>query len=100
MVGLSVRIACSGGTAEHANAPHPLVLLRARRKRPRYGCAAEHGDELAPPHSITSSARTSKLVGILSARNGHAAAPPTNPMNSRRLMSGLPQSPAAPSACV
>jgi hypothetical protein len=39
---------------EHADAPHPYGLLRARRKRPS-GCrAAEQADELAPLHSITS----------------------------------------------
>jgi hypothetical protein len=42
---------------QHADAPHTVWLLRARRERPR-GCrAAEHGDELAALHSITSSAR-------------------------------------------
>jgi hypothetical protein len=38
-------------------------LLRARRERP-CRCAAEHHDELAPLHSITSSARASKVGGI------------------------------------
>jgi hypothetical protein len=33
-------------------------LLRARRKRPRRRSAANKRDELAPPHSITSSARS------------------------------------------
>jgi hypothetical protein len=37
--GLSVRIGFSGGTGEHADAPHPLGLLRACRERP-YGCRA------------------------------------------------------------
>jgi hypothetical protein len=32
---------------EHANAPHPLGLLRARRERPRGHCAAEQRDEIA-----------------------------------------------------
>jgi len=36
-------------------------LLRARRERPR-SCTAEQRDELAPPHSITSSARSSREV--------------------------------------
>src|SRR5262249_38499999 len=40
-------------------------LLRARRDRPR-GCrAAEQGDELAPFHSITSSARASSVGGTV-----------------------------------
>src|SRR5262249_8110160 len=36
-------------------------LLRARHERPRGGGAAEERDELAPPHSITSSASASSL---------------------------------------
>src|SRR5262249_54574673 len=43
---------------EHADAPHPLALLRARCERP---CrrAAEATEEYTPPnHSITSSARS------------------------------------------
>jgi hypothetical protein len=35
---------------EHANAPHPLGLLRARRERPSGRRAAESQDELAPFH--------------------------------------------------
>ncbi|HVI61641.1 MAG TPA: hypothetical protein VM910_03465, partial [Bradyrhizobium sp.] len=35
-----------------------------RRERPR-GRAAEQRDELASPHSITSSARVSRVVGTL-----------------------------------
>jgi hypothetical protein len=50
---------------EHANPPDPLALLGARSERPRRCCAAEQGDELAPPdlrdHSITSSARASSI---------------------------------------
>src|SRR5262249_6311704 len=50
---------------EHADAPHVLALLRARRERPG-GCrAAEQRDELAASHSITSSAATSSLSGTL-----------------------------------
>src|SRR5262249_23714360 len=40
---------------------HPL--LRARRERPRRRRAAEQSDELAPLHSITSSAKASNLAG-------------------------------------
>src|SRR5260370_30075483 len=36
-------------------------LLRPRRKRPRSRRAAEQRDELAAPHSITSSASTSRV---------------------------------------
>ena len=38
-------------------------LLPARRERPRGRAAAEQGDELAPFHSITSSARASSVAG-------------------------------------
>src|SRR5262245_3343927 len=47
---------------EHADAPHPLALLRPRRQRPPRR-AAEQRDEFAPSHSITSSARASTLAG-------------------------------------
>ena len=40
-------------------------LLRARRERPRGSRAAEQRDELAPPHSITSSARASSVGGTV-----------------------------------
>src|SRR5262245_31962284 len=39
-------------------------LLRARRKRPRGSRATEQRHELAPHHSITSSARASMIGGI------------------------------------
>src|SRR5262249_44912173 len=39
-------------------------LLRARRERPCGGRAAEKRDELAPFHSITSSARASSIGGM------------------------------------
>ena len=47
--------------AKEADHPHRL-LLRTRRQRPRRR-AAEKRDELAPFHSITSSARASKVAG-------------------------------------
>src|SRR5262249_18456562 len=40
-----------------------LRLLPARRERPRSRCAAEKRDELAPLHSMTSSARASSIGG-------------------------------------
>src|SRR5215475_10966132 len=40
-----------------------LWLLRSRRNRPHRHRAAEQGDELAAPHSITSSARASSVGG-------------------------------------
>src|SRR5262245_38270383 len=62
--GLKHRIVRGAGQ-EDADPPHPLGLLRMRRERPRRGCAAEQRDELAPLHSITSSARASKLSGTM-----------------------------------
>src|SRR5262249_39263372 len=48
----------------HSSADLALVLLRTRHERP---CrrAANECDELAPPHSITSSARASTVAGIV-----------------------------------
>src|SRR5262249_22829078 len=51
---------------QHADASHALALLRARRERPRNGCAAEQRDEVSPVHSITSSARASSAGGTVS----------------------------------
>src|SRR6516165_11256291 len=48
--------------AGKAEAQH-LGLLRPRRERPRDGRAADKRDELAAPHSITSSARASSVGG-------------------------------------
>src|SRR5215510_12348149 len=50
---------------EHADAPHPLALLRMRRERPSRRRAAEQRDELAPLHSITSSAMLSSVGGTV-----------------------------------
>src|SRR5262249_45328231 len=50
---------------EHARAPHTLTLLRARRERPCRRHAAEERDELASPHSITSSAVASRVGGTV-----------------------------------
>ena len=54
--GLSFRIVRGRGH-QHANAPHPLGLLRARRERPRR-CAAQQANELTPSHSRPSSTMT------------------------------------------
>src|SRR5262249_43886450 len=48
---------------KHANPPHTLRLLRARRERPR-GRAAEEHDEVAAVHSMTSAARRRNDSGI------------------------------------
>ncbi len=50
---------------EDADAPHPLALLRPRRKWPRR-CAAHQRDEGAARHSITSSARPDSGSGTVS----------------------------------
>src|SRR5262249_47761432 len=47
---------------QHADTPR---LLRPRRERPCCSRAAEQRDELAPPHSITSSARASSAAAVL-----------------------------------
>src|SRR5262249_684203 len=63
--GLKLRVV-SGAGHQHADAPHPLRLLRARREGPSRRRTAEQRDELAASnHSITSSARTSSAVGIV-----------------------------------
>src|SRR5262249_37067626 len=62
MANLSLGIIL-GEIREHADAPHPLALLRDRRERPRRRRAAEQRDELASLHSITSSARARSVGG-------------------------------------
>src|SRR5262245_27086407 len=54
-----------GDIREHADAPRAFGLLRARRERPRNGRAAEKRYEVAPLHSMTSSARASRLSGTV-----------------------------------
>src|SRR5262249_39431328 len=48
---------------QECDAPHPVALLRARRQRPCDRRATEQRDELAPLHSITSSASASSPCG-------------------------------------
>ncbi|MGB7013254.1 MAG: hypothetical protein WBD97_23015, partial [Pseudolabrys sp.] len=60
--GLSFRIVL-GPIHEHADAPHPLGLLCARRERPRSRCAPEERDEVAAVHSMTSSASNCNDTG-------------------------------------
>src|SRR5215831_12462925 len=50
---------------QHADPPHALAPLRARRERPRGRRAAEQRYERAALHSITSSAATSSLSGTV-----------------------------------
>src|SRR5205807_1284004 len=62
-LGLPLRIAFVRAH-QHADAPHALAQLRACRERPCCRGDAQQRDELATPHhSITSSARTSKVGG-------------------------------------
>src|SRR5262249_51829721 len=60
---LGIGVGRNRSAREHADAPH-LLLLRARRKRPRRSHTAEQRDEVAAFHSITSSARASSIGGI------------------------------------
>src|SRR5215475_13672525 len=60
--GLKLRIV-SGAGHQHADTPYALALRRARRERPCCRRAAEKRDEVAPIHSITSSARASRVGG-------------------------------------
>src|SRR4029078_9718020 len=53
-----------GQIGEHADAPHALTGLRPRRERARWR-ASEQRDEVAPSHSITSSARASNVGGTV-----------------------------------
>src|SRR5262249_50878714 len=61
---LTFRI-IGGVIHEHADAPHALALLRARRERPCRRRATEQRDELAAVHSITSSAMASSEEGTV-----------------------------------
>src|SRR5258708_13514570 len=63
--GLSFPIV--GRSHQQPDAPHALGLLRTRRERPkqRRRRAAESQDELAAPHSITSSASCWRCSGTL-----------------------------------
>src|SRR5262252_8791584 len=65
---LCLRIAL-GKAHQHADPPHPAGLLRARREWTRHRRAAEQRDEFAPfhlrGHSMTSSARASRLSGTV-----------------------------------
>src|SRR5262249_49874881 len=61
---LTFRI-IGGEIHEHADAPHPVGLLRARRKRPGCRRATDERNERAPFHSIASSARASRVGGTV-----------------------------------
>src|SRR5262249_44708493 len=59
---LSIMVALEIGQ-QNTDPPHSIRLLRARGERPSDHCAAKNADELAPPHSITSSAREISVCG-------------------------------------
>jgi hypothetical protein len=62
---VAVQTLCGSRTGpEQPNGRQLSPLLRPRRERPRRG-GAKQRDELAPPHSITSSAMASSLSGIV-----------------------------------
>src|SRR5262249_40657308 len=64
----AVRERVLGLAAEEPDYRHRLRLLRARRKRPQCVSrrrAADECYECAPPHSITSSARTRNNSGMV-----------------------------------
>src|SRR6266508_3012965 len=61
---LQFRIGLSAAH-QYTNSPHTPVLLRAPRERPGCRRDAEQRDELAALHSITSSARASKVGGTV-----------------------------------
>src|SRR5262249_40125115 len=66
---LTFPIGLRVGSDQHADAPHPLALLRLHRERPGRR-AAEQRDELATfhlrGHSMTSSAMASRISWIVS----------------------------------
>src|SRR5262249_38471408 len=62
---LAIWIVIQGSGSDVSDAGSLPRLLRARRQRPRGYRAAEHRDELAPLHSITSSASASSAGGTV-----------------------------------
>src|SRR5262249_50684297 len=62
--GLPFRVVRSKGH-QHADTPHSAASLCAHPNRPRGRPAAEQRNELAAPHSITSSARASSVGGTV-----------------------------------
>jgi hypothetical protein len=79
-----------GRAHEHPDAPHSLALLRARRERPRRR-AAEQGDEIPPPHSITSSARAQgwKAVDCLANTWAYCPSPSSSSQAAARVIDAL-----------
>src|SRR5262249_34284530 len=61
----ALRSSVASNSDQHADPSPPLSVLRAPRERPCCRCTANERDELATPHSITSSAATSSLSGTV-----------------------------------
>src|SRR5262249_57983977 len=64
-----------GLRAQHADAPHTLALLRARRQRPR-GCdTTQKRDEFPPPHGAYPKAKDHKpiIAPCIAANSGHSS---------------------------
>src|SRR6516225_4674854 len=59
------KVVPHGSIIDDADPRQPIALLRVRRERPRDRRAADERDELAPLHSITSSARASSGAGTV-----------------------------------
>src|SRR5215468_12197698 len=62
--GLLVQSGWTAGPDGVRDTPHAIGLLRARRERPSRRRAADERDEVATPHSITSSASAKSLSGM------------------------------------
>src|SRR5262249_51962697 len=67
-----LALCCSRARAQKPNGRQLAGLLRARRERPCCRRATEQRDELAPLHSITSSARASSMGGYVQAERSVA----------------------------
>jgi len=50
---------------EHANAPHAVGLLRARRERPRHGCAAQTAEEISTSEWTEQDVFSTLPVGVI-----------------------------------
>jgi hypothetical protein len=62
---LNFRTTSAPPLSQHPDATNTFGLLSARRDGPRRHRACKSRDELAPLHSITSSARASSLSGTV-----------------------------------
>src|SRR5262249_48783119 len=72
--GLKIWIVCGGGQ-EYPDAPHPLRLLRARRKRPHGRRATEKRDELATLHCSVPPVLPTERIAYLGCQIGVDSSP-------------------------